>query len=328
MAKVSIQNTDISFNCGPGDTVLRSALRAGISIPYSCNVGSCGNCRVGIIKGQVEHLRKDAPAWTERDRKRAKYLACQAVPDGPCTIEFRFNAEKFVPIRPAKFDAILTKKNAITWDITEFHFEPIGAPSFLPGQYALFYIEGVDGARPYSMCNLPLDDDWAFQIKRVQGGACTKKLFDMKTGQKIKMDGPYSSAYLKKDTSRDIILVAGGSGLSPMVSIARGAFTSEILDNQNLHFYYGCKSKLDIFDPDVVFGELKNKISFNTVLSNADSPIHRSGFLHDALREDFGVRLKNYDIYFAGPPAMVAEMQKITHELGVPFDQIHFDEFL
>ena len=43
--------------------------------------------------------------------------------------------------------------------------------------------------------------------------------------------------------------------------------------------------------------------------------------------EDLGESLKDHEIYFAGPAAMSAAVQKMAYEAGVPLDQLHFDEF-
>ena len=88
MSKITLADGS-SFDCADNDTLLRAALRAGIGMSYSCNVGSCGNCRFELIDGEVTHLRADSPAWTEKDRKRNRWLGCQARPEGDCTVKFR-----------------------------------------------------------------------------------------------------------------------------------------------------------------------------------------------------------------------------------------------
>ena len=61
---------------------------------------------------------------------------------------------------------------------------------FLPGQYALLSVPGVDGARAYSMCNVTESgEEWHFEIKRVPNGACTSAMFaNLKVGDSIGLD--------------------------------------------------------------------------------------------------------------------------------------------
>ena len=72
MPQIALTGTDISWNCEPGDTIMRSAIRAGLGFPYECNVGSCGNCRFDLQEGEIEELRKNPPGLQERDRARGR----------------------------------------------------------------------------------------------------------------------------------------------------------------------------------------------------------------------------------------------------------------
>lgn len=327
MNKITTTPDGASFDCDPNDTILRAALRAGVGMPYSCNVGSCGNCKFELIEGEVSHLREDSPAWGERDQKRNRWLGCQARPDGPCTVKFRADPA-CVPLHPpVSRPAELTSVTQITHDITEFRFMADGPDDFRPGQYALLHLPGVKGARPYSMCNLPGEDSWNFQIRRVPGGKGTEALWAMNPGDRVRMDGPYSTAYLREDSPRDLILMAGGSGLSPMVSIARGAKAAGMLKDRQLHFYYGARGEQDLIDPLLLGEDLADSVRFTAALSDAPETSHRQGFLHDVVAQDLGDALKDHEIYFAGPAVMSAAIQKMAHEAGVAMDQLHFDEF-
>lgn len=327
MAKISIDSGVADFECTDGDTILRAALRSGHGMPYSCNVGSCGNCKFVLVDGEVGHLRSDAPAWSERDMKRKKWLGCQARPKGDCTIKFRADPGYLPPHQPIRRRARLTQSQSITHDIREFRFEADGPDDFRPGQYALLEIPGVEGARAYSMCNLPGEGHWSFQIKKVPGGAATEALFDLEPGSEIGFDGPYSTAYLREDIPRDIILMAGGSGLSPMVSIARGIEAAGLLEDRKVHFFYGCRSKEDLIALAELPTPLSDKITFYAALSENAEAGHRQGFLHDVAANEFGEHLKDHEIYFAGPAVMAAAVQKTAYDLGVPMSQLHFDEF-
>ena len=77
---------------------------------------------------------------------------------------------------------------------------------------------------------------WDFQIKKVPGGQCTERLFSSSpnAGDEIGVDGPFGMAYLREDVPRDILCLAGGSGLSPMVSIARGFAACGALKDRQL----------------------------------------------------------------------------------------------
>jgi toluene monooxygenase electron transfer component len=316
------------FDCEDGDTILRAALRAGIGMPYSCNTGSCGNCRFQLLDGEVTHLRDDAPAWSERELKRGRWLGCQAVPNGDCSVKFRA-MDQYVPYnRPEFFEAELTGIEKITHDISQFMFQADAVPFFRPGQYALLHVPGVTGARAYSMSNLGAGGTWQFMIKQMPSGAATGQLFESELGAKITIDGPYGTAFLREDSPRDIVLLAGGSGLSPIVSIAKGVAKAGMLGTRKLHVFYGGRDVSDLCDATVLGAEAAGAARFVAALSEPDATwTGPKGYLHDVVFEDMGAALKDCEIYFAGPAIMSAAVQKMAHEAGVPQDQLHFDEF-
>lgn len=331
MPRIELEPGQDGFDCDPGDTVLRAALRAGIGFPYSCNVGSCGNCRFELLEGEVAHLRNDPPAWSERDLKRNRWLGCQAVPQGACRIKIRQDADHVPDHRPEQRGAELVSVSRITRDISEFEFAVHGEDEFRPGQYALLEMPGIAGGRPYSMCNLPGEGRWRFQIKRVPDGAATSWLFDTaRPGDAVTLDGPYGTAFLKEDSPRDIVLMAGGSGLSPMVSIARAADAAGMLESRKLHFFYGCRDAGDLFDESLLGPALMDRVTYTPALSEPAEGASwqgRTGFLHDVVEADLGPKLGDHEIYFAGPAVMSAAIQKMAHGAGVPMTQLHFDEF-
>lgn len=327
MAIIRNERDESQFACEDGDTILRAALRSGIGMPYSCNTGSCGNCRFELIEGEVRHLRADAPAWGERDRARNRWLGCQSTPKTDCRVKFR-SMDDYVPkIRPTRRPARLTDVEKITHDISEFTLEVDGDPDFLPGQYALLYIPGVDAPRAYSMSSIPSDGHWRFLVKKAPGGAATGWLFEAEAGGRIDIDGPYGTASLRVDRPRDIVLLAGGSGLSPMVSIARGAVAAGMSETRKIALFYGGRDLPDLFDP-IHLGPARAHVDFTAALSEPASDWSgATGFLHDVVADRMGETLKECEVYFAGPAAMSVAVQKMAHEHEVPMGQLHFDEF-
>ena len=334
MPQITLTNAPIAFDCSD-DTILRAALRQGLGFPYECNVGSCGNCRFELIEGEVEHERADPPAWTERHKQRKQYLGCQARPLTDCRIKANLRDHYKSLHKPVRTEARLFETEDVTHDIREFRFRLAQPARFLPGQYALLSVPGVTGARAYSMCNVTDDGaDWHFQIKLVPGGAATTALFDIRPGASIRVDGPYGMAYLREDAPRDVLCLAGGSGLSPMISIARGFARSGTLAGRNLHFVYGGRAARDICGEPMLkclpgFGE---RIFYHPAVSAPESDPEttwtgRVGFVHAVAQEMHGEKLPEFEVYFAGPPAMAQAVQTMLIKMKVPPGQAHFDQF-
>ncbi|MGZ5072875.1 MAG: FAD-binding oxidoreductase, partial [Usitatibacter sp.] len=209
-------------------------------------------------------------------------------------------------------------------------------PGFRAGQYALFYLPGIEAPRTYSMSNV--DDGsgtWQFIVRRVPGGSGTVALFDkVPVGSQVTLDGPYGLAYLRPDSPRDIVLIGGGSGLAPVLSLARGAVAEPRLDGRKIHVFYGARTTRDLCGA----AELEalpgygSRITFTPVLSHhGDDSVETwdgaKGFVHEIARDFVGERWNDYEYYFAGPPPMAEAVQKMLIEKRVPYPQVHFDSF-
>jgi toluene monooxygenase electron transfer component len=325
---------DQDFSCGDDDTILRAALRAGFGMPYECNTGCCGTCKVELLSGTVEPMWAAAPGLNDRDRAKNRVLACQSRPTSDCAIKVRLRPENVPAHRPSRFEATLAGTRDLTHDLREFRFRTAGAPGFMPGQYALFTLPGVTGFRTYSMSNV--DDgsgEWHFMVKRMPGGVGTAALFDkVPVGAALPLDGPYGLAYLRKASPRDMLCIAGGSGLAPILSVVRGAVREPALAERQIHVFYGARTVRDICG-EAELRELPGfgtRIHFEAVVSNpepGDGWSGATGFVHERARALFGERFSDFECYFAGPPAMAQAVQQMFIEKRVPYSQVHFDSF-
>jgi len=326
------------FDCEPGDTILQAALRAGTGLPYECNSGGCGSCQIELASGEVAELWPEAPGLSPRARERGRRLACQCVPAGDCTIRVATRDPLCTPpVAPQRRTPRLESSRPLTGDMTEFRFRCAGPARFLPGQFAMLRLPGVEGPRAYSMCNLPnADGEWNFVIKRVPGGSATARLFDaMQPGDEVALDAPYGGSYLRTDSGRDIVCVAGGSGLSPTLSILRAAVESPALSGNELHLFYGGRGPGDICVPAILDAEprLRERVVLHTAISDDEAPgagdwKGERGFIHELVKKVLGQRMPDFDFYFCGPPPMTDAVHRLLLlESKVPGDQLYFDRF-
>lgn len=334
---VQISGTDQTFTCAEGDTLLRAALRSGIGFPYECNVGSCGNCKFELIEGSITNNWPEAPGLSEKDRLRKRALGCQSCPTSDVQIKLR-PSDHYRPVHtPIRTTARMVSTRAITHDISEFSVELAQPMGFAPGQYALLQLPGITGARAYSMSSYSSapTPTLEFQVRRVPQGKGSAVLFDqLKAGDSVQIDGPYGMAYLRESAPRDILCIAGGSGLAPMVSITRGAFASQALQAQRLHFVYGARLPQDMCGQDMVSGlpGWAQRGSYHAALSGLEAsqalPADAlRGYVHQAVDQLYGAQLPAMEIYFAGPPLMAQALLKLLVERQVPMEQVHFDQF-
>jgi toluene monooxygenase electron transfer component len=169
----------------------------------------------------------------------------------------------------------------------------------------------------------------------VPGGTGTSVLFEqVRPGDTLMLDGPYGLAYLRTDSGRDIACIAGGSGLAPMISIARGVAANPAMAARKLHFFYGGRAPRDICGEDMLrqlpgFGE---RFFFLPVISmpeldGAQQWPGNVGFVHELALDALGASLAEHEIYFAGPPPMAQAVQRMLMQEKVPAGQVHYDAF-
>jgi toluene monooxygenase electron transfer component len=338
MARIAIVDSDLSFNSEPDDTLLRAGLRVNLNFPYECNVGSCGTCKFELVSGEIKVLSETAPGLSDRDRKKGRQLACQCIPMGECVIKIRQEEGPPAEFCPARLKAKLIKVTDVTHDIREFQFQAVSPATFIPGQYAMLQLPGVSGERAYSMSNLPNDDGvWSFMIRRVPQGVGTQVLFDGLTlGDEIGIDGPFGKAYFRSESERDLVCVAGGSGLAPMLSIARAWSNKPKGNQERLTFFYGGRESRDICGETMLqqLPEFNQQLQFIPSVSNTGSGEAmnswkgRTGFIHEVMHGFEGLDYANSDFYIAGPPVMTQSVMDFLREShAVPQERIYFDRF-
>lgn len=338
--RIDIDGSGSAFAASSEEPLLRSALRAGVGFPYECNSGSCGSCKFELLAGEVDAPAELTAGTNARDRQRKRYLACQVKASSDCRVKVR-TSEAFVPLhRPRTMRARLAQRIAHTPDLTEFVFRTEEPARFLSGQYVLLQLPGLPGWRAYSMSNLANEEgQWCFFIKRVPGGAVTERLFaaDDTVIEAVTIDGPFGCAYARLDIDRDAVCIGGGSGISPMLGVARSLAASGALRQRKLSFYYGCRTVADQLDPSLI-GALASQVgslTHSTVLSDLGAAATASwagptGFVHERVAEQLGAdgdgAAREY--YVCGPPPMVdAVVRMLVLDKKVPVEQIHYDRF-
>ena len=319
------------------DSLLRGALRAGVGLPHECSVGGCGACRFELLSGTLQTLWPEAPGLSERDRRRGKHLACQSRPDGDCTVKLRCDETYQLRHPPLRRAVRLVERQALTHDLCEFSFALPEQARFSAGQYALLYLPGVMGARAYSMSNAPQaegqgDAVWCFVVRRTPTGNGSRALFEqLHVGDTVELDGPYGHAYLRETLPRPVVCIGGGSGLAPMVSIARAALAEPGIPQ--VHFFYGGRSQADLGAirlMDDLADQPRLRLTIALSAPEAEPAWEgATGFIHTQLESRLDQPLTDYEYYFAGPPAMADAVQTLLlHTHQVPFAQIHFDRFV
>jgi toluene monooxygenase electron transfer component len=319
------------IECGLNETLLSAGLRAGIGLPYECCSGTCGSCRFAIAAGEVRSQWPDAPGLSPRDRRLRRQLACQSRPLTDCVIRLRLDAKYVSAIRPRRMMGVLRSIEPVTPDISRVLISTGGAAEFLAGQFMLFHLPDVGAPRAYSMSNTPNGDGtWEFYIKQIPGGEFTEALFNTAAGASLELEGPYGMAYLRPASDRPVLCVAGGSGISPMLSIVRALARN--CSTPPLYFYIGGRAPGDVSAllPIVEAACGARAFHLGVAVSDAVPAMDWNGeigLIHALVERDLAARLKDFDIYLAGPPPMVHACLALLSRSEVEADRVHYDAY-
>jgi len=332
MPHVRVSGTAWSFEQGAEhDCILRAGLGAGIGLSYECNSGGCGGCKFELLEGEVDELWPEAPGLSPRDHAKGRRLACQCRARTDLVIKMRGGDEFLPAFRPQRMQATLERRREVTHDISEFSLRTREAARFLPGQYAMLRLADGQAVRAYSMSNLANDEGlWQFWIRKCSGGRFTPGLFDLPAGSQVTLDGPYGLAHLRPDSPRDVVCIAGGSGISPMLSIARGVAADPAMAGRKVHFFFGARTRADLCGAEELEALAGAGFTYQAALSGAAGSgwTGPTGFIHEVVDQQLGGRLADHECYLGGPPAMVeAVTRMLLLERKVPATQVHFDRF-
>lgn len=325
---VDIRQARVSLEVQEGQTILDAALAAGIPYPHGCRSGRCGSCKSRLIEGEVELLQHSRFALSEEEKADGLILACRAVPQTDAAVAWLGSDDDDAVEAPRRVEAIVSGVDDLTHDIKLVRISPVdGSPLlFTAGQYAQVGFDGVP-ARSYSMANRHGDDSLEFHIRKVPGGVTSQHVHEaLKAGDKLTLEFPLGSSYLRQHHSGPILCIAGGSGLAPIKSIVETALAHGM--KQPIHVYFGARGARDLYlvEHFETLADRHNNLSFTAVLSDTQVAPHRHGFVTDAVAEDLA-DFDGWKAYVAGPPPMVDAAMAMAFARGLRPEDMHADVF-
>ena len=325
---VDIRQARVSLEVQEGQTILDAALAAGIPYPHGCRSGRCGSCKSRLIEGEVELLQHSRFALSEEEKADGLILACRAVPQTDAAVAWLGSDDDDAVEAPRRVEAIVSGLDDLTHDIKLVRISPVdGSPLlFTAGQYAQVGFDGVP-ARSYSMANRHGDDSLEFHIRKVPGGVTSQHVHEaLKAGDKLTLEFPLGSSYLRQHHSGPILCIAGGSGLAPIKSIVETALAHGM--KQPIHVYFGARGARDLYlvEHFETLADRHNNLSFTAVLSDTQVAPRRHGFVTDAVAEDLA-DFDGWKAYVAGPPPMVDAAMAMAFARGLRPEDMHADVF-
>ena len=336
---------EFSFECEPTERILYAALSQGLTLPYECATGTCGTCRGRITQGTAQVEWDEAPGFARLKREKGDLLMCQARPTADCTFRVPANvaARPDSPTLPAHRAGRIENVRRLTSDVLDFEV-PLSRPmTFDAGQFVVLEAPGVKGGRAYSMVNFGSGvDRLKLVVKQKVGGRFCDWLFKSDiTGCEVNVFGPLGRATFNPQERRNILCIAGGSGIAGMLAILEHATREDYFREHTGHVYFGVRTLADGFYvqelADLVAasgGKLEVTLALSHEPIPADThPRHPGirlmhGMVGDATAQAMAGRYDNIVGFVAGPPPMVdGALRLLIRDARVPAQFIRYDKF-
>ncbi len=338
---VRFEPVGIEMDVHEGETVLDAAFRQGISVMHGCKEGQCASCKSRLIEGDIELLKYSTFALPESERDTDHILLCRTLAYSDITVELLNYDEDLLSrsIAVKEIPATLTSVQSLTRDIRLLTLELSAPIRFWAGQYVDITIPGTGITRSFSMANAPGDHaaggstTLQFIIKIYPQGAFSALLDGgLADGQPLIVKGPYGTCFHREGRPGPLVLIGGGSGMSPLWSIlqdhaARG-------DHRPVRFFYGARTRADLFHLEEFAGFTSRLPDFRFIpaLSHAepgDEWTGETGFIHDVVARTLRAEGLDgeIDAYSCGPPPMIDAVLPVLQMAGVEPERIYFDKF-
>ena len=178
----------------------------------------------------------------------------------------------------------------------------------------------------------------------VNPGVCSSYVFGLKPGDKCTISGPYGEFFIKK-TGKEMVYIGGGAGMAPLRSHLFHLFHTLKTTDRKVSYWYGGRTKRELFyieefrKIEKEFPNFKFHVALDNPLPEDNWNVKEDidaegdgfkGYIMPVLHEQYLAKHpepEEIEYYFCGPPAMNASVLKSLDELGVPEENISFDDF-
>jgi len=331
--RIDINNGKKNITVNGGETLLASLTSRGIAVPSVCGGrGVCAYCKVKIHEGGGPLMPTEQPLLSPEEIEDNVRISCQVKVHNDMTIEV---PEELFKIK--KFRGRVDLITDLTHDIKQLRISLVEPDTieFTPGQYIQLQAPAY-GSNPepvyraYSISSPP-EDSGALElvIRLVPEGICTTWVFEhLEEGQEVVFRGPYGDFRLS-ETDKEMIWIAGGSGMAPFWSMIRHMKNQNI--SRSCRYFFGAVAKRDLFLVDELeaLADKLDWFEFIPALSGPDENDKwngQTGLVTEVLDRHIedGSDLEGY---LCGSTGMIDASVKVLKNRNIPESRIFYDKF-
>ncbi|GAB89504.1 benzoate 1,2-dioxygenase electron transfer component BenC [Gordonia rhizosphera] len=321
------------ITCREDQTVADASYRQRINIPLDCRDGACGTCKAFCESGDYDGGTYISDALSDDESAAGYALPCCMKPKSDLVLQISATSD-IAKTQAATFTGTIVELDRLSESTMRVGITiPNRADlAFLPGQYVNIAVPGTDNGesgnvtRSYSFANGPHEERLIFLVKITPGGAMSTYLTERaQRGESITFTGPHGSFFLRESV-RPILLLAGGTGLAPILSMLRKLHDDN--SRRKVHLIYGVSTDTDL----VALDEIENftrelpGFSWDHCVSDPNSSAVNKGYVMSLIEPE---HLYDGDvaIYLCGPPPMVESVRKHVADAEIEPVGFYYEKF-
>jgi Na+-transporting NADH:ubiquinone oxidoreductase subunit F len=285
-----------------------------------------------VLEGAGAVLPTEIPWLSPEERQAGVRLSCQVRVKRDLRIRI---PEEFFGIR--QYATRVTAIADLTHDIKHVILELVDPPAiaFTPGQYIQLEVPPYKLTdepiyRAYSIASIPDEPGRIeLEIRYVPNGICTTYVHrHLKAGDRVTINGPYGVFGLQP-TDREILCIAGGSGMAPIRSILLEMERTR--NPRTCRYFFGARSRQDLFEVETMRRLEQSLPSFRFIPAlSAPLPEDRwdgeTGLITDVVGRHVG-DASGMEAYLCGSPLMIDACVDVLRTRGMDDTRIFFDKF-
>ncbi|RRO20693.1 1,6-dihydroxycyclohexa-2,4-diene-1-carboxylate dehydrogenase [Saccharopolyspora rhizosphaerae] len=310
------------ITCAPDQTVADASYRQRINIPLDCRDGACGTCKALCESGDYDGGSYIDDALTADEAERGYVLPCSMTPKSDLVLRIA-STSAVAKTQAATFPATVNAVERLSPTTVSLTLKTPNRDelAFLPGQYVNIAVPGTEETRSYSFSSAPDDELLTFLVKITPGGVMSEYLTERaQPGDELSFTGPHGSFFLR-ETDRPVLLLAGGTGLAPILSIIRAMRACG--STRPAHLIYGVTTDDDLVEMDTVrelAADVEN-LTWDYCVADPGSSAPNKGYVTTLIRDEH-LHGGDVAVYLCGPPPMVEAVRE--HFAGDGFEPTGF----
>lgn len=318
------------FEAQESETLLEAALRAGVSLNYNCNNGSCGQCLSNLLEGQLGEVLPHDFVINGQSTNGQPFLLCRAMPATDLVIE-AYGPQSPEEVPEQVIDAVVHRKDLVADDICLLQLRTPRSKTlqFFAGQHACLQIADL-APRSKSIASCPCNGMYLqFHIRRVPGDPFSEYVFEyLKLREKVKVVGPYGRFTLDDASERPLIFISLDTGFAPIKSLIEHAIALEKPQEMIFYWIVGKSDKHYLENYCRAWGDALDNFTYIPIACEC---IHDSENLSYELVGLAAQIVKNhtgmgeYDVYVNGPASVFNGFVEELLSSGVSQNHIFVD---